>query len=396
MMSADNSHSPMKTPTWVRERAIVALALTLSAALHALAYFATPFFILAWREPAAARFEAVLLPAEESPIETFSAPKSVATPSHRPVAKSISPKTLRPRRTEERFVAPENAIAVESSPSAADAVAIEEKKITPPDAAQTMEALEKTTVATESSPPTNVAAAAPVAESVSPKPELPPEKLAAAPVELPARIAIAYRMTSSISDGVADYTWTRNGQQFEIDSSMQATGFIIGNLVGVLHQVSTGTITPVGLQPSTFRIRRGEGAQDTAEFLYATNELKLTRSGNPARIVPLTPQLQDIQSFLFQLAYDAPGLKKADDRLEVMVTNARKVYRHRFRQLGIEAVQMRSGAVQTMHLRSEAADPEDTYEVWLAPDNYHLPVRIKFYAGRFPVELIATSIRTTP
>ena len=103
-----------------------------------------------------------------------------------------------------------------------------------------------------------------------------------------------------------------------------------------------------------------------------------------------------MQSFLFQLAYDAPRLKSVDDRLDVMVTNARKVYRHRFRQMGIETVQTRSGPVQAMHLRSEAADPEDTYEVWLAPGNFYLPVKMKFYAGRFPVELIATSIRTTP
>ena len=62
----------------------------------------------------------------------------------------------------------------------------------------------------------------------------------------------------------------------------------------------------------------------------------------------------------------------------------------------IGTLRTRAGTVQTVHLRSESADPEDTYEVWLAPGNYHLPVKLKFYAGRFPVELIATSIRTTP
>jgi hypothetical protein len=202
-------------------------------------------------------------------------------------------------------------------------------------------------------------------------------------------------MTSSISDGVADYTWTRDGDQFAIDSSMQATGFIVGNLVGVLHQVSRGVVTPDGLQPRSFQIRRGDAPPDTAEFLRATNELRLTRGGEP-RLLPLPPLIQDVQSFLFQLAYDAPKIRGPDDWIDVLVTNARKVYRHRFRQIGSEAIQTRSGPVQTMHLRSEASDPEDTYEVWLAPDNYYLPVRIRFYAGRFPVELIATSIRTTP
>jgi hypothetical protein len=113
-------------------------------------------------------------------------------------------------------------------------------------------------------------------------------------------------------------------------------------------------------------------------------------------MVPMPARIQDMQSFLFQLAYDAPRLKSNSESLEVMVTNARKVYRHRFKQLGMETVQTKSGPVEAIHLLSEATDPEDAYEVWLAPKNYHLPVKIKFFAGRFPIELIATSIRSTP
>ncbi|MBL8522658.1 MAG: DUF3108 domain-containing protein [Betaproteobacteria bacterium] len=202
-------------------------------------------------------------------------------------------------------------------------------------------------------------------------------------------------MTSSVSDGVADYTWKREGNQYEIDSTMQATGFIIGSLVGALHQVSRGEIAPGGLQPTSFSMRRGDAEADTADFMRASNELKLVRKGR-SQVLPMPPRIQDMQSFLFQLAYDAPRLKSPEDRLDVMVTNARKVYRHRFRQVGVETVQTRSGPVEALHLLSEAADPEDAYEVWLAPKNYHLPVKIKFFAGRFPIELIATSIRSTP
>ena len=114
------------------------------------------------------------------------------------------------------------------------------------------------------------------------------------------------------------------------------------------------------------------------------------------RSQPLPPGIQDTQSFLFQFAYEASRLKATDDRLDVLVTNARKVYRHRFRVVGPETVETRFGTVATLHLRSEAVDPEDVYEVWLSPENYHLPVKLKFFAGRFPIELIATSIRSTP
>ncbi len=335
------------------------------------------------------------MPIDEPSAESFTAPKPVMASTRRVAAKPASPRPGRRVKTEAKFVAPENAIAVDASQPILGGTTTEEK-IDPASTIVTAAVQETVPPVVEAANPVTVAAAPTIAEPIPAKVAMAVEKPAPQPTELPAQIAIAYRMSSSISDGVADYSWTRNGKQFEIDSSMRATGFLVGNLVGVLHQVSSGTITPAGLRPSSYQIRRGEAASDSAEFLYATNELKLTRGSNPARTVPLAPQLQDMQSFLFQLAYDAPGLKSTEDRLDVMVTNARKVYRHRFRQIGIETVQTRSGPIQTVHLRSEAADPEDVYEVWLAPGNYHLPVKMKFFAGRFPVELIATSIRTTP
>ena len=396
MISVDAVRPSMSPTARLHGRRNVALALTISAMLHAFAYLATPYFVLAWHEPAASRFEAILVPIAESPAEKFSALKSVAPAAGRaPVAKSASPRRTASTRTAAKFVAPANAIAVAPPEVAADETPkdVGTDNIAPINAAGEAD---KSVVGPDTSTAANLATTPLIAQAIPQKVELAVEKPATLPTELPARITIAYRMSSSLSDGVADYTWTRKGQQFEIDSSMQATGFIVGNLVGVLHQVSRGTITPAGLRPASFQIRRGEALPDSADFLYASNELKLSRGSGQVRTVPLVPQLQDMQSFLFQLAYDAAKLQSTDDRLEVMVTNARKVYRHRFRQVGIEIVQTSIGPVQTVHLRSEAADPEDTYEVWLAPGNYHLPVKLRFYAGRFPVELIAASIRTTP
>ena len=364
-------------------RRVVVFAFTLSAALHLCAWLATPYFIPARHEPVDARFDAMLVPILESPI-----PSPTAKINSKRTWRAAKSRVLTPPsapNAETRFAAPENAIAVDRTPETRNENAMIATAATD----------EKTTKTGENS----AAAPAPVSINEANLPTIPvaveQKEPDPPPPELPSRISIAYRMTSSISDGVADYKWTRDGDRFEIDSTMQATGFIVGNFVGVLHQVSRGAVTPAGLQPDSFRIRRGDGAPDTADFLRASNQLKLTRDG-AARLLPLPPLIQDMQSFLFQLAFDAPKMHGAQDRLEVLVTNARKVYRHRFKQIGIETVQTPSAPVQAVHLRSEANDPEDTYEVWLAMDKYYLPVKIKFYAGRFPVELIATSIRTTP
>ncbi|MBL0121331.1 MAG: DUF3108 domain-containing protein [Betaproteobacteria bacterium] len=377
---------PPSNAAWplMHSRRVLAFAFLLSTALHFFAWLATPYFIQAWREPAAARFDAVLVPIVDS--QPISAPVLKASASRgRRATKAVAPKPAPIPRSDTPFAAPENAIAIDRPTETSDengsiaASASDQKLATAADSNTIAAATPAIVEAITTTIPVALA-------QKDPEPS---------PLELPSRISIAYKMTSSISDGVADYKWTRDGDRFEIDSSMQATGFIIGNFVGVLHQVSRGVITPAGLQPSSFQIRRGDAAADTADFLRASNELKLTRGGD-SRLLPLPPLIQDMQSFLFQLAFDAPKMQRADDRLEVLVTNARKVYRHRFRQVGIETVETRSGPIESVHLRSEASDPEDTYEVWLAPDNFHLPVKIKFYAGRFPIELIATSIRTTP
>jgi len=386
--------------TFLRQRRVLVWALLLSATLHLSTYMATPFFIHGWRDPPAARFDAVLVADTDLHPHTATAPAPAA--SRRPARALRTPRTNLPRpvappKSEADFVGPENAIAVAASqPDTED--------MGPPLAPVAGNARDSAGTAAP------LAASSPSGVNDAATPSLVPAAATAAAtdntakvqqadipaVELPARISIAYKMSSSISDGVADYTWKRDGPQFEIDSTMQATGFIVGNFVGVLHQVSRGEVTPAGLRPITFRIRRGDVVPDSAEFDYTANELRMTRANGQTQTTPLPPRLQDMQSFLFQLAFDAPKLLGSDDALDVMVTNARKVYRHRFRQVGAEVVKTRSGPVQTIHLRSEAADPEDVYEVWLAPGNFHLPVKLKFYAGRFPVELIATSIRTTP
>jgi hypothetical protein len=205
------------------------------------------------------------------------------------------------------------------------------------------------------------------------------------------RISIEYKLSTAITDGVANFRWTRKGADYEIESSIQATGFLVSAFAGVIYQQSRGSITDEGLRPQQFSIRRGEGEAETAEFKRDTNALAMKRNGE-TRSVPLTRDMQDMQSFLFQLAYDAPQLADSGEKLDVLVTNARKVYRYQFRKMGTERVETRFGAIDTIRLLSEAPNPEDQYEVWLAPSYFYLPIKLKYYLGRFPVEQLATRL----
>ena len=213
--------------------------------------------------------------------------------------------------------------------------------------------------------------------------------VAAAGATLPASVNISYRMSSSLADGIATFAWKREGTGYKLESSIEANGLFA--LVGTLRQSSRGEVTAQGLQPAFFSIKRGDGVADTASFNRDSNELKVFARGEN-KVMPLLPHLQDTLSFLFQLPYDLRALKSGNDRLSVVVSNARKMYRHEFVQIGEETLQTKMGALKTVHLKSEAANPEDVYEVWLAPENFYLPVKLKFFAGRFLIEQTVTQI----
>lgn len=362
----------------LRDRRQFWVAIVISLAIHVVAYVSSPRFISVWRDATAARYDAVLLPPRQSARDSEAISRPAAAPSRQP-RRALT----RPRPQPAPVIAAADAGEGEPLPSVdANASAVASALAGPVETVA-----ENRAAAAEVSPP--VPEPPPAAEPAAAR------AAEAPPPDLPSKISISFKATSNISDGVADYTWKRNGNRYEVDSSLQASGFVMALLAGVLHQVSRGEITADGLQPETFMMRRGDSEPDTADFLRGSNEIRLTRGGK-SRLVPLPARIQDTQSFLFQLAFDAPRLKSPTDKLELLVTNARKVYRHSFRQLGEVTIETRFGPVRTLHLLSDAADPEDAYEVWLSPEHFHLPVKLKFFAGRFPIELIATSIGSTP
>ena len=103
-----------------------------------------------------------------------------------------------------------------------------------------------------------------------------------------------------------------------------------------------------------------------------------------------------LHSNIFQLAIEAPKLKSPEDRVTIFVTNGRGINRYTFKKVGESPVATRFGVVETVHLAREISDPSDGYEVWVSPKHHYLPIKLKFFMGRFPAELIATTITSTP
>ena len=384
-----------KLLAFVRGHRLVLAAAGISAALHALAFFGTPSFLRDFSAPKIVTYQAKLIDAspkvngaDSLPLAIPVVPPAPAAPRVKRLPKISSPPT--PPKSEANFVAPENAIAV------APVEAVETVGAAPPQSVSANGLIPYPEPDPYVVPQPSAEATAPqvTATEALPrqKPAPPAESESEAEPELPSRFSIDYRITSSLTNGNATFKWQRTDKRYEIESTIQASGFLAEMFVGAFKQVSRGRIAPGGLRPEYFSMQRGEGEADVADFEYPLKELRLKMRNGQARVVPLPAKLQDMQSFLFQLAHDAPNLKSPDDVLTVNVTNARKIYRYQFRALGEEIVETSTGPVKAIHLKSAATNPEDTYEVWLSPTHHYLPVKLKFQIGRFPVEQIATSM----
>jgi Protein of unknown function (DUF3108) len=361
------------------------LALVASAVAHALTYWATPHFISAWNAPTPARFDAVLVADKPAPpvINTLEAapiadkPKSI-TPQRKAVRTTTASRVKTPSRETPDIVA----VAPLSAEEAIVATTTSEVESQEPPKPSDMppEPAKSAPI-----PEPLVVAAAQTTSRVEPKPEL-------TELQFPTSISIDYKMTSSVANGVANLAWKRTGSGYEIDTSIQATGFFTSMFVGVFRQISRGEVTNDGVRPNFFSLQRGEAGADTAEFNRASKELKIIKHGE-THLSALPERMQDMQSFLFQMAHDAAQLKPDQNTIDVQVTNARKVYHYKFKRIGEEIVQTRLGALPAIHLKSEAADPEDAYEVWLSPQHFYMPIKLKFFMGRFPIEQVASSLK---
>ncbi len=350
--------NPLFASAWQLPRALT-ITLALSVLAHLVAYFGAPDFVTAWRATESTKFDAVLVAAAPAVVPETAPPEPVAPrPVVKPRVKLAKVVPVTPVLISPAEAIPNNTPTEPPASTEPDLVPL------PPLASAAMASLE------------------PVVIASAPELTLPPSGKA---VDFPQRLRATYKMTSSIANGTASLSWQLEGTKYEIDSSIQPTGVFTSMFVGNFRQISRGEMTDSGIRPNFFSLQRGDVPADTAEFQRAAKTLKIIKHGE-THISPLSERLQDTQSFLFQMARDVSVLGKGSTIVPVQVTNARKIYEYKFKRIGEATLATPVGTFLTIHLKSEASDPEDVYEVWLAPDLHFMPVKMKFFMGRFPVE----------
>jgi hypothetical protein len=340
---------------------IAALALAVSAVVHAAVFVGMP-----------ARFDPLEEKAEASYSATLdSAPDLVAQPAAAaPAPKRAAKPRARPR------------LAMAPAPLLEPIVAAE--ALSDPAAAMVAPVIEPVADAAGAPPKPDVLA---MAQPAAPVPALAPPQF---PVQaLPSRVSISYSLTSSFADGRAVYNWQRDGDKYTITSEAEAIGFFTLFLEGRVVQESTGTVTAAGLRPERFEERKPNTAKEGLEFDWAGHKVTFDRN-NEKKTEDLADNTVDWLSMIFQMAHVPPSGESYDLR----VYTQRKLYKFNLKILGEEEIEIPIGKVRALHLRH--VDPEDgqAVDVWLGTDQHYLPVKLRYPVARnrLTVEQAATSV----
>jgi hypothetical protein len=236
-------------------------------------------------------------------------------------------------------------------------------------------------------PPTPQPDVVAMAQPAVPVPALAPP---AFPVEaLPANLTISYKLTSAFADGVAKYTWARDGDKYTIEGEAQAEGFFTLFLEGRLLQEASGVVTATGLKPDHFSEHKPNQPAEGVQFDWATRKVTLDR-GDKQKTEDITGNTMDWLSMIFQMASVPP----TGDSYDLRVYTQRRYYEFHLIVIGPEEIEIPMGKVRTLHMRH--VDPKDgeIVDVWLGIDQHYLPVKLRYPVARnrLMVEQSATSV----
>ena len=203
---------------------------------------------------------------------------------------------------------------------------------------------------------------------------------------LPAYFELHYRVDAGpggLIHGRSSFVWLCRGNEYVLASSIEARGLASLLEKGQLLQISSGHITPAGLQPDRYEIRRGDNAPENRTIIRMDHNAGIahvTRHQTDSD-EPLPDQAQDLLSVVFDLASLSPLTKPVD----LAVSSGKAFKPYHFRMAGEEALDTSLGKLRTIHLQRPPDNDGDSMDIWLAKDLHHIPVRVLIHHSTWGV-----------
>ena len=242
-------------------------------------------------------------------------------------------------------------------------------------------------------------AAVPAPEPVAPITETSPAPQTPEPApakSLPKKGRIAYTMyfgADRFPVGKTVQTWEADSDGYKLGSVSETTGVV--ELFSAQRHIylSEGRLTARGLQPEKFfisRTRRGRTEAAQAQFDWEAGTLTLGKVPDQ-HSAALSPEAQDIVSFMYQLALSPP----APGRIRLPVTNGSHFETYDLDVLDEERIETPLGMLKTLPVKQVPRRGDESIEIWLAVEYRYLPVKLRFFdrGGNPTGEQVVNEIR---
>lgn len=189
---------------------------------------------------------------------------------------------------------------------------------------------------------------------------------------LPKSIQLEYDLSRNGKQfGIVTESFTQQGKQYTIKSVTKGLG--VYALMGERVLTSTGTVTKAGLKPSHFELHQGNNGKKTlmADFNWDKSLLSMQVKGE-TRTDKLEQGTQDLASYVYQFMYSPP----TKNEVKVLLTTGKKLKHYQYKVLASGAKLNAAGKnFKTLHISNQASAGDDKKQLWLAEDQFYLPVR---------------------
>lgn len=193
----------------------------------------------------------------------------------------------------------------------------------------------------------------------------------------PGSVQIAYDIyKGGLKIGLIEETYTRNKDRYTLVSTTSAVGLLAIFMPGKIIISSSGLIGKKGLQPEFFSDkRRGKESEERrAEFDWESGKLTMSHQ-DQQKTVDLPTGTQDRLSVMYHFMFLSlqPGVS-----MEFQMVNNGKLEKQNYTVLETRTLKTPAGEFNTLYLDNRPKPGEKKIEIWLAAQQYNLPLKVIF------------------
>lgn len=170
--------------------------------------------------------------------------------------------------------------------------------------------------------------------------------------------------------------FSQDGSQYKIESVTKGVG--VYALLGERKLNSSGSVTKDGLKPKHFELHQGDSKKKTLinDFDWAKNTLSMQVKGD-VKTQTLEKGTQDLLSYAYQFMFMSSKARAAN-AINVTLTTGKKLNHYQYKVMG-RGLKLSAANAQfkALHIANSPAAGDDKKQLWLAEDQYYLPVQYK-------------------